>query len=147
MSIFEQNLRAGIGDLVRRRRSSEAWKSQIVAGTLDIAVPVPGLDHRNVGFSIAARKLATRDRFIGRTPELWERNLPIVIDNPRFLILPWIVILNLGSHILSLVRRQPSDNWTDRFYVPPALIETFVETARFAGALYKASGRTRVGTI
>ncbi len=42
------------------------------------------------GFSAAARKLAPRDRFIGWTPERRERNLPLVIDNPRFLILPWM---------------------------------------------------------
>ncbi|MYH50486.1 MAG: DUF4338 domain-containing protein [Gammaproteobacteria bacterium] len=99
-----------------------------------------------LGFSTAARKLAPRDRFIGWTPELREKNLPLVIDNPRFLILPWIVIPNLGSHILSLVRRQLPDDWTERYNVTPVLIETFVETPRYTGALYKASGWTRVGT-
>ena len=84
-----------------------------------------------LGFSTAARKLAPRDRFIGWTPELREKNLPLVIDNPRFLILPWIVIPNLGSHILSLVRRQLPEDWTERYNVTPVLIETFVETPRF----------------
>ena len=99
-----------------------------------------------LGFSTAARKLAPRDRFIGWTTQLREKNLPLVVDNPRFLILPWIVIPNLGSHILSLVRRQLPDDWTDRYNVTPVLIETFVETPRFTGALYKASGWTHVGT-
>ena len=49
-----------------------------------------------LGFSTAAWKLAPRDRFIGWTPELREKNLPLVVDNPRFLILPWIEIPNLG---------------------------------------------------
>ena len=88
-----------------------------------------------LGFSTAARKLAPRDRFIGWTPQSREKNLPLVIDNPRFLILPWIVIPNLGSHILSLVRRQLPDDWTERYNVTPVLIETFVETPRFTGAL------------
>ena len=83
---------------------------------------------------------------LGWTPQLREKNLPLVIDNPRFLILPWIVIPNLGSHILSLVRRQLPDDWTQRYNVTPVLIETFVETPRFTGALYKASGWTHVGT-
>ena len=52
-----------------------------------------------LGFSTAAWKLAPRDRFIGWTPQLREKNLPLVVDNPRFLILPWIAIPNLGSHI------------------------------------------------
>ena len=50
------------------------------------------------------------------------------------------------SHILSLVRRQLPDDWTQRYNVTPVLIETFVETPRFTGALYKASGWTYVGT-
>ena len=99
-----------------------------------------------LGFSTAARKLAPRDSFIGWTPQLHEKNLPLVIDNPRFLILPWITIPNLGSHILSLVRRQLPDDWTERYNTTLVLIETFVETPRFTGALYKASGWTLVGT-
>ena len=51
-----------------------------------------------------------------------------MIDNPRFLILPWITIPNLGSHILSLVRRQLPEDWTERYNITPVLIETFVET-------------------
>ena len=76
-----------------------------------------------LGFSTAARKLAPRDSFIGWTPQLREKNLPLVIDNPRFLILPWITIPNLGSHILSLVRRQLPDDWTERYNTTPVLIE------------------------
>ena len=71
---------------------------------------------------------------------------PLVVDNPRFLILPWIAIPNLGSHILSLVRPQLPDDWTERYNTTPVLIETFVETPRFTGAVYKASGWLRVGT-
>ena len=59
-----------------------------------------------LGFSTAAWKLAPRDSFIGWTPEIREKNLPLVVDNPRFLILPWVEIPNLGSHILAIVRRR-----------------------------------------
>ena len=59
-----------------------------------------------LGFSTAAWKLAPRDNFIGWTPEMREKNLSLVVDNPRFLILPWVEIPNLGSHILALVRRR-----------------------------------------
>ena len=51
-------------------------------------------------------ELAPRDNFIGWTRQLREKNLPFVVDNPRFLILPWIKIPNLGSHILALIRRS-----------------------------------------
>ena len=63
-----------------------------------------------LGFSTAAWKLAPRNNFIGWTPEKREKNLPLVVNNPRFLILPWIHIPNFGSHILALVRRRlPQD--------------------------------------
>ena len=61
-----------------------------------------------LGFSTAAWTLAPRDRFIGWSRRQREKNLPLVVDNPRFLVLPWIRIPNLGSHILAVVRRQRS---------------------------------------
>ena len=99
-----------------------------------------------LGFSTAARTLAPRDRFIGWTPALRQKNLPLVIDNARFLILPWIRIPNLASHIPSVVCRQLPGAWTERYNTSPVLIETFVETPRFTGATYKASGWVHVGT-
>ena len=99
-----------------------------------------------LGFSTAAWRLAPRDKFIGWTPQLREKNLPLVVDNPRFLILPWIKIPNLGSHILAIVRRRLPDDWAERYNTAPVLIETFVETPRHTGAVYKASGWIRVGT-
>ena len=69
-----------------------------------------------------------------------ENNLPLVVDNPRFLILPWITIPNLGSHILAIVRRRLPQDWTERYHTTPVLIETFVETPRYTGAVYRASG-------
>ena len=98
-----------------------------------------------LGFSTAAWKLATRDTFIGWTRQLREKNLPFVVDNPRFLILPWIKIPNLGSHILALIRRRLPDDWTERYNTTPVLIETFVETPRYTGAVYRASGWIHVG--
>ena len=99
-----------------------------------------------LGFSTAAWKLAPRDNFIGWTRQKREKNLPFVVDNPRFLILPWINIPNLGSHILAIIRRRLPDDWTERYNTTPVLIETFVETPRYTGAVYRASGWTRVGT-
>ena len=72
-----------------------------------------------LGFSTAAWKLAPRDAFIGWTPQLREKNLPLVVDNPRFLILPWIKIPNLGSHILAIVRRRLPQDWTERYNTTP----------------------------
>ena len=72
-----------------------------------------------LGFSTAAWRLAPRDKFIGWTPQLREKNLPLVVDNPRFLILPWIKIPNLGSHILAIVRRRLPDDWAERYNTTP----------------------------
>ena len=99
-----------------------------------------------LGFSTAAWKLAPRDNFIGWTRQLRKKNLPFVVDNWRFLILPWIKIPNLGSHILALIRQRLPDDWTERYNTTPVLIETFVETLRYTGAVYRASSWIRVGT-
>ena len=100
-----------------------------------------------LGFSTAAWKLAPRDSLIGWPPKLREKNLPLVVDNPRFLILPWIKIPNLGSHILAPrpppPAQGPGPSATTQW---PVLIETFVETPRYTGPVYKASGWIRVGT-
>ncbi len=75
-----------------------------------------------------------------------EKNLHLIVDNPRFLILPWVRIPNLGSHLLSHIRQRFPRDWAERYNVTPVLIETFVETPRYTGAVYRASGRTHVGT-
>ena len=93
-----------------------------------------------LGFSTAAWKLAPRDSFIGWTPQLREKNLPLVVDSPRFLILPWSKIPNLGSHILAIVRRRLPGDWAECYNTTPVLIETFVQTPRYTGAVYRASG-------
>ena len=92
-----------------------------------------------LGFPTAAWKLTPRDSFIGWTPQK-RKSLPLVVDNPRFLILPWIEIPNLSSHILALMRRRLPEDWTERNNTAPVLIETFVETPRYTGAVYRASG-------
>ena len=99
-----------------------------------------------LGFSTAAWTLAPRDNFIGWSRPMREKNLPLVVDNPRFLILTWVHIPNLGSHILALVRQRLPGDWTARYGKNPVLIETFVETSRYTGAVYRASGWIRVGT-
>ena len=74
-----------------------------------------------LGFSAAAWKTAPRDAFIGWSPQVREKNLQYVIDNSRYLILPWVRIPNLASHILSEARRQLPQDWYDRYKVTPIL--------------------------
>ncbi len=99
-----------------------------------------------LGFSAAAWKTAPRDAFIGWSPEVRERNLYRVINNARYLIMPWIRIPGLASHILSRARRQLPKDWQSHHNISPVLMETFVETPRFSGITYKASGWIHVGT-
>ncbi len=99
-----------------------------------------------LSFSTTAWTLVPSDRFIGWTPWDHEKNLLLPIDHPRFLILPWIKIPNLGSHILALVRRHLRRDSTQRYNTTPVRIETIVETPRFTGSVYRASGWIHVGT-
>ena len=59
-----------------------------------------------------------------------------VSGSPGFLILPWIDILNLDSHIPFLVHRRLPDDWAQRYTVTPVLMQTLVKTPRFTGVLY-----------
>ena len=83
-----------------------------------------------LGFSTAAWKLAPRDSFIGWTLQKGEKTPPFVVDNRSFLMLPWIVIPNLGPHILAIVRRRLPEDRTEHHNTTPVLIKTFVETPR-----------------
>ena len=92
-----------------------------------------------LGFGAPAWKTAPRDRFIGWRPSERERNLQLIVNNARFLILPWVQSKNLASKLLALASRQLPQDWQDRYAYRPVLLETFVETQRFTGACYKAA--------
>jgi hypothetical protein len=98
-----------------------------------------------IGFSAAAWKVAPRDTWIGWIPALQKERLHLIINNSRFLILPWIKSKNLASHLLSLCAKQIADDWQQTYGYTPLLIETFVEKERFAGTCYKAANWTFVG--
>jgi len=98
-----------------------------------------------LGFGAAAWKVAPRDRFIGWTPEQRMNNLHLVVNNARFLILPWVTSRNLASRILSGVARCIQKHWAEKYNYEPVLLETFVETARFHGTCYRAANWIYVG--
>jgi transposase len=99
-----------------------------------------------LGFSASAWRLAPRDWHIGWSDEKRRQNLNLVINNSRFLILPWIESKNLASKILSLAGKRVADDWEARYKYRPILIETFVEKKRFNGTCYKAANWIWVGT-
>jgi hypothetical protein len=98
-----------------------------------------------LGFGAAAWQTAPRDQFIGWNHQQREAYLHCVVNNARFLILPWVQSKNLASKILGMIARQIADDWHRRYGIRPVLMETFVETDRFAGTCYKAANWIYVG--
>lgn len=98
-----------------------------------------------LGFGASAWSTAPRDQFIGWDADARQRNLPLVVNNARFLILPWIRINNLASHILSQCEKQIADHWHNRYAIRPVLLETFCQQPRFCGTCYKAANWIKVG--
>lgn len=98
-----------------------------------------------LGYAAAAWKTAPRDRFVGWDAPTRERNLPLVVNHARYLILPWIQLPCLASHLLACVQRQLPHDWQQRYGLRPVLLETFCETPRFQGTCYRAANWIHVG--
>jgi len=96
-------------------------------------------------FGSSAWKCAPRDSFIGWDHKKRGKNLALVTNNVRFLILPWVKVEHLASHILGKVARRISSDWTKKYGHPVYILETFVEKDRFSGTCYKASNWIYVG--
>jgi hypothetical protein len=96
-------------------------------------------------FGSAAWSCAPRDRFIGWTAASRRNNLIYTTNNTRFLILPWVKVPHLASHILGLIVRRISSDWQGKYSHRLYLLETFVEKERFKGTCYKAANWIQVG--
>jgi hypothetical protein len=97
-------------------------------------------------FSSAARWVASRDSFIGWDDRARQARLPLIVSNSRFLIVPWLSIKGLASHVLSLSARVLVEDWEEAYGARPVLLETFVEQERFEGTCYLAANWVEVGT-
>ena len=98
-----------------------------------------------LAWSSAPRHLGSRDRFIGWDRPARRRNLHLVAYNTRFLILPWVRVPPLASHILGRMARQVPSDWQRIYAHPIHLLETFVDPERFAGTCYRAANWIVVG--
>jgi hypothetical protein len=96
-------------------------------------------------FGAAAWKVAARDQFIGWSPTQRQQHLGAIANQQRFLILPWVRVPHLASHLLASATRRLSADWQARYGHPVWLVETFVEIDRFAGTAYKAAGWLELG--
>jgi hypothetical protein len=99
-----------------------------------------------LAWSSAPRHLKLRDRYLGWSEEARERNLHLLAYNTRFLILPWVEVPHLASHILGRVAKIVPRDWQCTYAHPIYWLETFVDPSRFAGTCYRAANWQEIGT-
>ncbi len=98
-----------------------------------------------LAWSSAPRHLGSRDRFIGWEREARLKNIRLLAYNSRYLILPWVVVPHLASHILGRIARVLPGDWERRYGHPIYFLETFVDPQRFRGTCYRAANWIRLG--
>ena len=98
-----------------------------------------------LSWGASAWKVACRDQFIGWPPCTRTKNLSLILNNTRFLILPWVLIPHLASHLLSQNIKRLASDWYRWYHYAPVLLETFVDTERFLGTSYRAANWLWVG--
>ena len=91
-----------------------------------------------IAWSSAPRHLRSRDRYIGWSAEARRRNIRFLAYNTRFLILPWVRVPHLASHILGRMAATLSDDWQAMYHHPVYFAETFIDPERFRGTCYRA---------
>jgi len=98
-----------------------------------------------LGWASAPRHLGPRDRFIGWSAAARRRNLRYLAYNTRFLILPWVAVPHLASHLLGRIARTIAADWTALYGHPVYYLETFVDPQRFRGTCYRAANWVSLG--
>ena len=98
-----------------------------------------------LAWSSAPRHLGSRDRYIGWSGDARRRNIRFIAYNTRFLILPWVTVPHLASHILSRIARRLSLDWERLYQHPIYFLETFVDPERFRGTCYRAANWVVLG--
>ena len=98
-----------------------------------------------LAYSSAARHIGPRDAFIGWDQKTRRKNIHLICYNMRFLILPWIRVPYLASHMLARAAKIISDDWQKIYSHPVYYIETFVDRERFSGTCYRAANWNYIG--
>ncbi|MCP4872854.1 MAG: DUF4338 domain-containing protein, partial [Proteobacteria bacterium] len=141
---------------VTDKQTSRLWNGLIDRYHYLGYTPLPGAQVRYLieydqgllgalGFGAAAWKVAARDRWIGWEAAVREAHLGRVLNNARFLLLPWVRVKNLASKVLALSARQVADDFAARYGERPVLLETFVEIPRFRATCYRAANWRYLG--
>jgi len=118
------------------RPVGEHLKFLVISGSRPIAC---------FAFSSAPRHLGPRDRFIGWSKEARLANIRYLAYNTRFLILPWVQVPHLASHLLGRMARTLSKEWEAMYSHPVHYLETFVDPERFRGTCYRAANWIPLG--
>jgi len=96
-------------------------------------------------FSSPAWRMRSRDQWIGWSESQRKENLQHILCNSRFLILPWVRVPNLASHLLAKSAKQVMTDWLDHYHVTPWLLESIVDSSRFPGTCYRAANWIEAG--
>jgi hypothetical protein len=114
----------------------EHLKFMVYAGSRPIAL---------FAWSSAPRHLGPRDRFLGWRPEVRRQNIAGIAYNTRFLILPWVEVEHLASHLLGRMTRMLSAEWQQSYDHPVYFAETFIDRTRYRGTCYRAANWQYLG--
>ena len=98
-----------------------------------------------LAWSSAPRHLGPRDRFVGWSAPQRRANIHLLAYNTRFLILPWVRVPRLASHLLARVARRITADWQELYAHPVYLLETFIDPERFRGTCYRAANWIYLG--
>jgi hypothetical protein len=96
-------------------------------------------------FGSAAWKCAARDTFLGWSAAERETHLQEITNNTRFIILPWVRVAHLASHVLSQILKRLANDWWGKYARSLELVETFVDASRFQGSCYRAANWLYLG--
>jgi hypothetical protein len=119
--------------------------TQPVGEHLKYLISAKGTPVACMAWSSAPRHIGCRDRFIGWSQEVRRRNIHLVAYNTRFLILPWVKVKYMASHILAEMAKRISADWEALYHHPIHFLETFVDTERFRGTCYRAANWRYLG--
>lgn len=98
-----------------------------------------------LAWSSAPRHIGCRDKFIGWSADIRKKNLHLIVYNSRYLILPWIQVPYLASHLLGRITKVLPVDWERIYNHPICFLETFIDTERFKGTCYKAANWIYLG--
>ena len=142
--------------VVNATKQSRVWNEHIQRYHYLGYQPLPGAQIRYLvycdmgllamaGFGASAWMCEDRDKWIGWTHDQRKINLHLIVNNSRFLILPWVKSKNLASKILSMIAHRIRKDWFLLYGYLPVLLETFVDETRFHGTCYKAANWIEAG--